>query len=83
MSRTPRPSSTTTEAELVRTVRAIYRLQTQARKLRRQLKTNQAELRHERRMLRGLQQELGARAPEPDVARRLFGGAVGLKGGAQ
>jgi hypothetical protein len=82
MGKTTRPSQTTTEAELVRTVRAIYRLQTQARKLRRQLKRNQADLRHERRMLRGLQQALAARDAAPDIApMRLFAGAVGIRKG--
>lgn len=70
-------NTTTTEAELVRTLRAITRHQTHARKLRRQLKKTLGDLRLERKHLRALQAALEAR--RPDVApMRLFAGAVGM-----
>ena len=73
-----RPSTgATTEREIINTLRAITRLQTQARKLRRQLKKVTVDLRAERRTLRGLQAHLEDR--RPDVApMRVFGGAVGM-----
>jgi len=69
--------ATTYEAEIVRVLRTITRLQTQARRLRRQLKTNQIELRRERKNLRALQSALEERRPDA-APMRLFGGAVGM-----
>lgn len=72
----------TLEAEIIRTLRSINRLQTQMRKYRRQLKAAQQNLRLERKHLRGLQGALEQR--RPDVApMRLFNGAVGLPAGAK
>lgn len=69
--------SQTIEAELVRTLRAITRLQTQARKLRRQLKQNKQDLRFERKALKALQGELEQRRPDI-FPSRLDGGATGF-----
>lgn len=66
------------EGELVRTVRAVTRLENQARRLRKQLKRNQADLRQERRNLKALKLRLGDER-RPDVApMRLFAGSVGI-----
>jgi len=72
--------ATTTEAELIRIVRAVARLQAQRRKLRRQLKAIEKDLRIERKHQRAIVQELEQR--RPDVApMRLFAGAVGMTPG--
>jgi len=64
------------DAELIATVRKISALQTKATRLRRQLKRVKADLRHERRMLRGLRAALNE---SPDVIpNRLFGAGIGL-----
>lgn len=66
------------EAELLRTVRAITRLQTQRRKLRRQLKQVDIDLRMERKNLKALADLKAHR--EPDVfPSRVFGDGVGHK----
>lgn len=63
------------DTELLATARAIARLQAKARRLRRELKQVAAELRHERKMLRGLV----ARMDTPDIApSRVFGAGVGV-----
>jgi len=65
----------THEQEILRCARAIARLQTQARKFRRQLKQAAADLRIERKHMRAL---LALRAAEPNVVpSRLFGDGVG------
>lgn len=53
----------TLEGEIIKRLRAITRLQTQARKLRRQLKATQQSLREERRFLRQLQASFRGEAP--------------------
>lgn len=66
----------TNETELLRTARTIARLQTQCRKLRRQLKAAKADLRLERKHLKAL----GALTSEPrsDVfPSKVFGDGVG------
>ena len=75
---TKRSSSSTFEAEVVRCVRTITRLQTQARRLRRQLKAVQANLRVERRHLRAIQVAMENRDPDI-VPLHAFGGVVGFK----
>lgn len=64
----------TRDGELIKTARTVLRLQRQIAKYRRQIKKAQIELRHERKMLRGLAYaaENGQTAPS-----RLTGGATG------
>jgi len=73
--------SQTIEAEVIRTLRTITRLQTTARRLRRQLKANQTELRQRRRELRALQQVMEQRRPDV-VPIHAFGGAIGFARGS-
>lgn len=66
----------TRDNELIRTARAVVKLQRQIAKARRQIKAWRAELRHERKMLRGLAY---AGDNRPDVApSRLTGGVTGI-----
>lgn len=65
------------EAELLRCARNVARLQTQRRKLKRQLKKTDADLRLERKHLRAL---ANMNLREPDILpSRLFGPGVGHK----
>jgi len=66
----------TYEQELLTAARAVARLQTKRRALRRQLKEVEALLRHERRMLRALANRNDERRPDV-MPSRLFGGATG------
>ena len=69
----PKP---TYEQELLNAARTVARLQAKRRRLRRQLKETDAELRHERRILRALANRNDER--RPDVApSRFFAGATG------
>lgn len=65
------------DAELIATVRKIAALQTKARRLRRQLKRVSTDLRHERRMLRGLRQAINN--PPDVVPSRLIAGVGGFE----
>lgn len=67
----------TYERELVAAARAVARLQTTCRRLRRQLKKAQGELRHEKKMLRGLMSASADRRPDI-IPSRLFGDGVGI-----
>jgi multidrug resistance efflux pump len=67
----------TYEQELLNAARAVARLQTQRRKLRRQLKKVEADLRHERKMLRAIANRNDERRPDV-MPSRVFGDAVGL-----
>lgn len=65
----------TRDSELIRTARAVLMLQRRIAKARRQIKGWQTELKHERKMLRGLAY---AAENRPDVApSRLTGGTTG------
>jgi hypothetical protein len=64
----------TVEAELIRCARNVARLQTRRRRLKRELKKIDADLKLERRHLRGL----AMADREPDIVpSRLFGAGVG------
>jgi hypothetical protein len=68
--------STRRDSELIRTARTVLQLQRKIAKWRRQIKAAQLELRHERKMLRGLAY---AAENRPDVApMRLTGGTTGI-----
>lgn len=62
------------ERELLATARKVATLLTRRRKLRRQLKATETELRHERKMLKAL-----ASARTQSVGSRLFGDGVGYQ----
>jgi multidrug resistance efflux pump len=66
----------TYEQELLTAARAVARLQAKRRSLRKRLKEVEAELRHEKKMLRAVANRNDA--PRPDVMpSRLFNGATG------
>lgn len=67
----------TIEAELVRCARTVARLQTRRRRLKREIKKIDADLKVERRHLRAL---AAPNSGEPDIVpSRLFGPGVGHK----
>lgn len=73
---TPIPKATY-EQELLTAARKVARLQVRRRTLRKAIKQVDADLRHERKMLRALANRDEDR--RPDIApSRLFGGATGL-----
>jgi len=77
MSRRPGPPAATYEQELLTAARTVARLQAKRRRYRRLLREIDAELRHERKMLKAI---ASRNEPErrPDVApSRLFHGASG------
>jgi hypothetical protein len=65
----------TRDGELIKTARTVLRLQRQIAKYRRQIKKAQIELRHERKMLRGL--AYAAENGQQTAPSRLTGGATG------
>lgn len=68
----------TYETELLRSARALARLQTQRRKLRRQLRAVETDIKLERKTLKALAAQ--DRDREPDVMpSRLFGDGAGYK----
>ncbi len=67
----------TTEAEIIRVLREIHRLQVQATKYRRQMKENKKNMRQARRELKALQGALEDRRPDV-FPSRLHGGVTGL-----
>jgi hypothetical protein len=72
----PKAGPSNYEAELVRSARSLARLQTQRRKLRRQLRVVETEIRAERKTLKAL----AAANRDPDVVpSKLFGDGVGYK----
>lgn len=66
----------TYEQELLNAARAVARLQTKRRKLRKELKRVAAELRHEQKMLRGIATRNDDRRPDV-MPSRVFGDGVG------
>ena len=70
-------NGTAYEDDLIKGARELQRLATKRRKLRRQLKATDAEIRHARKMLNAIKGASAAR--RPDLApSRLHGGATGL-----
>jgi prefoldin subunit 5 len=71
------------ELDLINRARELQRLQTRARKLRRQLRTTEQDIRHVRKVLKSLQHASEGR--RPDIApSRLFNGVTGyLKGDSE
>ena len=63
--------------ELVRAARRLATLQTTRRKLRRELKRVELDLRHEKKTLRALMGELDARRSDV-MPSRVFGDGVGV-----
>jgi len=72
------------ESELLRAARAVARLQTRRRFLRRELKKTENDLKVEKRHLRALVNETEQRRPDV-MPSRVFGDAVGhvAKSGAE
>jgi len=66
----------TYEQELLNAARAVARLQTKRRKLRKELKRVSAELHHEQKMLRGIANRNDDRRPDV-MPSRLFGDGAG------
>lgn len=67
----------TYEQELLNSARAVARLQAKRRSLRRKLKQVDADLRHEKKMLRGIANRNDERRPDV-MPSRVFGDGVGL-----
>jgi chromosome segregation ATPase len=67
----------TYEQELLNAARAVARLQSQRRSLRRKLRQLEVELRHERKILRAIASRNDERRPDV-MPSRVFGDGVGL-----